>query len=258
MAWWSRGLCKEGKVIDAFNVAKEALEDAQNAMQWVSSQYSSPEDIASVEISAFGKTEAFDVIVKTKEDERLRFSWDGSRWRHHGMIVSAVDVTQRTGLSAAYLEGAKAAITSVSMLETIANKKVDRILNKLNQKRLEEYNAKYESRAGITAKGYVYFMRSELTGLIKIGYSVNPDKRHKSIQTSNGGDVTLLTAFKGTMADEQKLHEQFAESRVRGEWFTPTDELMKVVESYANEDWRKPTKQPAKKPRPKRATKQYV
>lgn len=66
----------------------------------------------------------------------------------------------------------------------------------------------------------VYFIKDEATGFVKIGYSNNPQKRLKSLQTSSANKLTLIEAIEGNKKLEETLHTTFAEHRVRGEWFS--------------------------------------
>ena len=81
--------------------------------------------------------------------------------------------------------------------------------------------------------GYVYFVGAS-RGDIKIGYSKNPWARVRDMQTSNNKELRLLGSFRGTRADETKLHQQFSDINVRGEWFKRTPELLDFIEDQAN------------------------
>ncbi len=50
----------------------------------------------------------------------------------------------------------------------------------------------------------------------KIGKSKNPEKRLKAIQTS--APSATLIAY-GTGVEESRLHQQYKDQRIRGEWF---------------------------------------
>lgn len=68
--------------------------------------------------------------------------------------------------------------------------------------------------------GYVYVLRSESLGMVKIGFSKDPTKRLESIR-GHIPDVTLAKQWfvKTPSSLEQKLHAEFADSRQHGEWF---------------------------------------
>jgi hypothetical protein len=77
----------------------------------------------------------------------------------------------------------------------------------------------------------VYFIQCGTDGPIKIGYTSNFIHRFMTIQIANHQEVRLLGAMRGTMKDEKRLHAEFSEIRVRGEWFRPTDSLMEFIRS---------------------------
>lgn len=62
-------------------------------------------------------------------------------------------------------------------------------------------------------------------GLIKIGYSYNPHERLKALQLGSPVDLRVLATAPGGAARERAYHDQFAEARVRGEWFSRTPEI---------------------------------
>lgn len=73
----------------------------------------------------------------------------------------------------------------------------------------------------------VYFVQAMEGGPIKIGHSTLGawPKRFDQLQTSNWQEMALRRAVVGDKRLEKALHAQFAEARVRGEWFRPVSEL---------------------------------
>lgn len=68
--------------------------------------------------------------------------------------------------------------------------------------------------------GWVYFILSGETGLVKIGWTAGePMKRLRDLQTGNGENLTLIYAHAGTQRDEKAIHAAHADKHVRGEWF---------------------------------------
>lgn len=93
-------------------------------------------------------------------------------------------------------------------------------------------------RRGRPAKGPVstYVIGIEGSPLVKIGYtSVKPRERCQALQTGLPFDLTLLWSTPGEY--ETRLHDMFAEHRVRGEWFdlTPLGDPLQVVQSAVAE-----------------------
>lgn len=75
----------------------------------------------------------------------------------------------------------------------------------------------------------IYFVKNGNDNEIKIGYADNVKQRMCSLQTSNSNDLKLIGVMEGEKVVEQNIHERFAHLRVRGEWFTLSDELRDFV-----------------------------
>lgn len=75
----------------------------------------------------------------------------------------------------------------------------------------------------------VYFIRDEISGNIKIGVAIDPKKRLLELQTGASGSLTILHTETGDSRHEMGLHKRFAEDRIRGEWFRPSDALMAYI-----------------------------
>ena len=79
--------------------------------------------------------------------------------------------------------------------------------------------------------GFVYFIQEEETGRIKIGFSENPFQRLKELQTGNSSKMTLIGQIEGGADEENNIHREFAEERIRenGEWFRPSERLTNYI-----------------------------
>jgi len=66
--------------------------------------------------------------------------------------------------------------------------------------------------------------------LVKIGFSLNVEKRLQQLSFEAGKPLTVLATVEGGPALERKYHEQFASYRVRGEWFRLTPELSSEIQ----------------------------
>jgi len=78
---------------------------------------------------------------------------------------------------------------------------------------------------------WVYFFRKPSTGLIKVGCTGYVKGRLSHLSRQEGEALEFLAAFEGDFLVEEGLHTHFSDSRVRGEWFKETDELLSVVEA---------------------------
>ena len=68
---------------------------------------------------------------------------------------------------------------------------------------------------------------------VKIGTSVNPIPRLKSLQTGNPRKLEILATMIGGRDTEKSLHDQFSHLRVSGEWFRPDAAMWKMIEDLA-------------------------
>lgn len=81
-----------------------------------------------------------------------------------------------------------------------------------------------------TRRSYVYFIKAENVGLVKIGYSDRPEERLKSIQGMSPVPLRLLGWMPGSQQDERDLHARFAHLHSHGEWFRVDDDLAALIE----------------------------
>ena len=77
----------------------------------------------------------------------------------------------------------------------------------------------------------LYIIQSDVTGMIKIGRSKDPQKRLKQLQTGNPNKLKLIAEFKGEGWKENYLHERLKSYRLEGEWFS-YDCVGSIPESY--------------------------
>jgi len=84
----------------------------------------------------------------------------------------------------------------------------------------------------------VYFIQQGENGPIKIGTANDPKKRLKELQTGNPSRLYLLGMVRGSTEREHHLHKRLTEhqTREKGEWFDPTDEVFAVIEEAREND----------------------
>jgi len=86
----------------------------------------------------------------------------------------------------------------------------------------------YHSRP--QSEGFVYLIRSEKGGPVKIGWARDPDKRCSDLQTAHPYRLAVIARFPGSLKLERELHERFAAVRIPGgEWFEPIPEILELV-----------------------------
>ena len=79
---------------------------------------------------------------------------------------------------------------------------------------------------------WVYFLQSLAGGPIKIGCSAtDPEQRLRGLQIGSATPFVCIGLTWGEEDLERKLHRRFDKERIRGEWFRPTPELLKYIES---------------------------
>jgi predicted GIY-YIG superfamily endonuclease len=68
---------------------------------------------------------------------------------------------------------------------------------------------------------YVYLIKNTETNTYKIGISVNPKKRLKTLQTGSSGKLIIVELYESEFffKIESTLHRQYAANRLIGEWF---------------------------------------
>jgi len=105
------------------------------------------------------------------------------------------------------------------------------------QKSLEDYAAGRPISVSLpilTRPDTVYFVTCCKDDFpIKIGVAANVQKRLEALQVSLPYRVLLLATAPGGLARERKLHILFRGSKLYGEWFQRTPELMETVQFYA-------------------------
>lgn len=76
----------------------------------------------------------------------------------------------------------------------------------------------------------IYFIQEGTeVGAVKIGYAAKPQDRIGDLQTGNSKKLRVLLEIEGDKALEKTIHEMFADSRVHGEWFHMTENLLHFI-----------------------------
>ena len=85
-------------------------------------------------------------------------------------------------------------------------------------------------------KRYTYLMYDDISGYYKIGKSINPEFREKTLM-SQTPKVRLIYKCKESIVSEDYLHKIFKYKRIRGQWFDlNTEELDHVLNSMLEEN----------------------
>lgn len=82
--------------------------------------------------------------------------------------------------------------------------------------------------------GAIHFIEAEGTGLMKIGFSVNPRHRLHSMQSGIPNRLVLHGTVNATAEAERALHEVHKPNRTRGEWY-PLEYAMSIYDDLGEE-----------------------
>lgn len=86
-----------------------------------------------------------------------------------------------------------------------------------------------EQIAGLPDTGWVYFFQAIDGGAIKIGKADAPLRRLAATQAHSPVRLRMLGTLPGGKRREYELHRRFKASRLHGEWFEPTPELLAEI-----------------------------
>lgn len=81
--------------------------------------------------------------------------------------------------------------------------------------------------------GYVYFVGALEGSVIKIGWTLDPERRLLTLDCGSPVPLVLIGAMRGTQAEEAALHARFRAQRVKGEWFKACPDLVAIAEMAA-------------------------
>ena len=98
-------------------------------------------------------------------------------------------------------------------------------LKKLNRELTQSaYEKNRKSKETIIQRTYI--LKDNNTGFYKIGKSINPKERERTLQ-SEKPTIKMVKEFKTDI--ESKLHKKYSEHRVRGEWFDLNNVQLKYI-----------------------------
>jgi hypothetical protein len=112
---------------------------------------------------------------------------------------------------------------------------LDRLAAKIEASKLRdraselEYFAKTGKKKAKKAKSNaLYLIKNKRNGLYKIGISVNPTIREKTLQ-SQEPELEAVKVWHGQALMEKWWHNHFKQYRVRGEWFSLTSHQIRFM-----------------------------
>jgi hypothetical protein len=79
---------------------------------------------------------------------------------------------------------------------------------------------------------FIYFIQAGDDGPIKIGSAKSPGERLATHQTSNHEELRIVATIPASSRNlERSIHASFAKHHIRGEWYHPAPEIMKIIET---------------------------
>lgn len=98
--------------------------------------------------------------------------------------------------------------------------------------REQEAAAQDATRAAYVAKtGYVYFIGSQHSEMIKIGHALNPNTRLSELQTGSPVRLEIIATVVAPREVERGLHRAFERERRHGEWFIASERLRSLIDA---------------------------
>jgi hypothetical protein len=82
----------------------------------------------------------------------------------------------------------------------------------------------------------IYFIRAGYSGPVKIGRADDPRSRLEYLQTGHYETLEIVRSLTGDFREERWLHQEFANLRIRGEWFHFSPDMLTVVPPQALTD----------------------
>jgi len=81
----------------------------------------------------------------------------------------------------------------------------------------------------------VYLIHRDGTNIYKVGFSKNPEKRLKTLQTGNAEKLILIKQWYGDRDLEKIIHDKLRpdiigrQQKLKGEWFKISSEWVNVI-----------------------------
>jgi len=88
--------------------------------------------------------------------------------------------------------------------------------------------------------GSVYFIQATNSKAIKIGVSVDVKRRMTDLSAYSWEPLTLLGWISSSDMSEAEAHERFVKDRIKGEWFSPSDDLLGFIETSCKKGYPAP------------------
>jgi hypothetical protein len=201
------------------------------------------------ELEFCGEYEGFILSVWVEDDKPVRFSRNNNRWRvigwHYcksGVVAESLfDITDEIGCckvsdaewkkAVGYVEDMASTLDAAAMsFNRYFREKADKEKRELEKKMDERVKADEQSRLKAEEESCLYLMRHS-NGLTKIGRSVKPKAREKTLQAEDPR-LRMIFCVNSIGVYEKRLHQIFADLRKRGEWFDLDDHHVEWIKFF--------------------------
>lgn len=198
-----------------------------------------------------GPCDGFTLSIEIDEKTTVKFSREHRRWRivgwhyckSHVVATSLFDLIGDDNQWKVSEDEFKAAVDRVDDLASILDKAsasfgeyVRRKDERAKQPRADFFGLRPEEIKPpvpeLEDKSSLYLMR-HTNGLTKIGKSVQPKAREKTLQAEDPR-LEMILCVEGQGYREKTLHRIFGELRVRGEWFKLEDRHVEWIDFLFN------------------------
>ncbi|MFA0961025.1 GIY-YIG nuclease family protein [Roseivirga sp. BDSF3-8] len=98
----------------------------------------------------------------------------------------------------------------------------------------EFFGNRHEDQVSNENENYIYLMLNKRNGLTKIGTSIQPKYREKTLQGEEP-EVFLISIWPAPRKVEKELHKMFFHQKERGEWFNLKSEQMNAIKERMSE-----------------------
>lgn len=83
---------------------------------------------------------------------------------------------------------------------------------------------------GVRLTGFVYFVREQGRGPVKVGWAKDVQSRVRDLQIAHSAPLVVLAFVAAERRLEGYIHSALSDHRIRGEWFAPDAPTMSWVE----------------------------
>lgn len=117
------------------------------------------------------------------------------------------------------------------VLKMFRREEVEGVSVLINDQIADDYSKFMRKQLDSEEKGYVYFIQATTSRSIKIGYaSTDPLQRLNALRTGSSESLELLGCERAVRRKETELHKRWATSRLNGEWFTESPDLLAYIQ----------------------------